>query len=179
MPNALGGSFEFFVGLLNNPLELTIDLQVSILSLLMEYIEWHPNSEMRLRAPSSLYKHLQSFIKLFIFSADDDVRHRAFSLAKAAMFSTGAFDRNLREIEAWLLFLPGYQKNKSSSSNLELEVLHSFCPIVISFLCDAVSTVGNNLVKYWDLLKRYVHSFEGVGGNYFCKLFICLVAIFS
>ncbi|KAI9071369.1 hypothetical protein K1719_046671 [Acacia pycnantha] len=60
------------------------------------------------------------------------------------MFSTGAFDMSLHKIEAWLLFLPGHQRNKSSVNSLEVEVLHSFCLIVISFLCDAVSMVGNN-----------------------------------
>ncbi|KAI9084395.1 hypothetical protein K1719_033585 [Acacia pycnantha] len=177
MPYALGGSFEFFVGLLNNPLELTVDLLVSILSLLMEYIEWHPNNEMPLRTPPILYKHLQSFIKLFIFSTADNVRHGAYKLAKAAMFSTGAFDSNLHEIEAWLLFLPGYHRNKSSVNSLDVEVLHGLCPIVISFLCDAVSTVGNNLVKYWDLLKSYVHSSEGVGDLSldFSPLMICVL----
>ncbi|XP_054820166.1 uncharacterized protein LOC129319197 isoform X2 [Prosopis cineraria] len=163
VPHALGGSFEFFIGLLSNPLELPVDLQVSLLSLLMEYIEWHPNNEIPLRTPPILYKHLQSFIKLLIFSTVNSVRHQAYRLAKAAIFSTGAFDRNLHEIEAWLLFLPGHQRNKSSANSLEVEALHSLCSIVISFLCDAVSTVGNNLVKYWDLLKSYVHSLEGVG----------------
>ncbi|KAK4258228.1 hypothetical protein QN277_007700 [Acacia crassicarpa] len=177
VPYALGGSFEFFVGLLNNPLELTVDLQVSILSLLMEYIEWHPNNEMPLRTPPILYKHLQSFIKLFIFSTADNVRHGAYTLAKAAMFSTGAFDSNLHEIEAWLLFLPGYHRNKSPVNSWDVEVLHGLCPIVISFLCDAVSTVGNNLVKYWDLLKSYVHSSEGVGDLSldFSPLIICVL----
>ncbi|XP_028799422.1 uncharacterized protein LOC114754765 isoform X2 [Neltuma alba] len=177
VPYALGGSFEFFIGLLNNPLELTVDLQASLLSLLMEYVEWHPNSEIPLRTPPNLYKYLQSFIKLLIFSTVDDVRHQAYRLAKAAMFSTGAFDRKLHEIEAWLLFLPGHQRNKSSVNSLEVEVLHSLCPIVISFLCDAVSTVGNNLVKYWDLLKSYVHSLEAVRDLSldFSPLIICVL----
>lgn len=165
MPFALDGSFEFFMGLLNNPLELTINLQVSLLPLLMEYIEWHPNSEIPLRTPPMLYKHLERFIKLLIFSPVKGVRDQAYRLAKAAMFSTGAFDVNLHEIGVWLLFLPGYHRTESSANSLEVEVLHSLCPVVISFLCDAVSTVGNNLVKHWDLLKKYVHSLEGVKGN--------------
>lgn len=172
MPYALDGSFEFFMGLMNNPLEMTANLQVSLLSLLMEYIEWRPDSENPLKTPPMMYKHLHSFIKLLIFSPVNGIRDQAYRLAKAAVFSTGAFDRNLHEIGAWLLFLPGYHRNKSSVDSLEVEVLQSLYSIVISFLCDAVSTVGNNLVRYWDLLKNHILGLEGVKGNYFCKFII-------
>lgn len=165
MPFALDGSFEFFMGLLNNPLELTSNLQVSLLSLLVEYIEWCPDNEIPIRTPPMLYKHLQPLIKLLIFSPINGTRDQAYRLAMAAMFSTGAFDSNLLEIGAWFLFLPGYHRTKSPVNILEVEELQRLCSIVISFLCDAVSTLGNNSVKYWNILKNYVHCWEGGKGN--------------
>lgn len=165
MPFTLDKSFESFMDLLKNPLELPSNLQVSLLSLLVEYIEWCPDDEIPIRSPPMLYKHLQTFIKLLMFSPTSETRDQAYKLAVAAMFSTGAFDRNLHEIGAWFLFLPGYHRKESPINILEVEVLQSLCSIVISFLCDAVSTLGNNLVKYWDILMNYVHSLEGGKGN--------------
>ncbi|KAI4306089.1 hypothetical protein L6164_029398 [Bauhinia variegata] len=177
IPHLLDGSFEFFTGLLNNPLELPINLQASLLSLLMEYIEWYPNSEIPRRTPLTLYKHLQPFIKLLIFSSVNGIRDQAYRLSKAAMFSTCAFDKNFQEIGAWLLFLPGYHRKISSVNGFEMEVLQSLCPNVISFLCDAISTVGNNLVKHWDVLKHYLHLLKGVKGvsPVFSPLIVCVL----
>ena len=54
-----------------------------------------------------MYKHLKPLINLLIFSPISDVKNLSYSLAQAAMFSTGAFDRNVDEIGAWLLFYQG------------------------------------------------------------------------
>ncbi|TKY46883.1 Nucleolar pre-ribosomal-associated protein 1 [Spatholobus suberectus] len=160
LPVILDNSFETFKGLLKSPLELTSHLQVSLLSLLVEYIEWCPDNEIPIRTPPMLYKYLQSFIKLLMFSPYNETRDLAYRLALAAMFSTGAFDSNLHEIEAWFLFLPGYHRKKSPVKILEVDVLQSLTLFVISFLCDAVSTLGNNLVKYWNILKSHAACLE-------------------
>ncbi|KAK7305112.1 hypothetical protein VNO77_43012 [Canavalia gladiata] len=177
LPFTLDNSFESFKGFLKNPLELTGHLQVSLLSLLVEYIEWCPDNEIPLRTPPMLYKYLQPFIKLLMFSQNNETRDLAYRLAMAAMFSTGAFDRNLHELEAWFLFLPGYQRKKSPVNILEVDTLHSLTVFVISFLCDAVSTIGNNLVKYWNILENYVHRLEGSKGlsPYFSPFIICVL----
>lgn len=165
LPYALDNSFETFKGLLKSPLELTSHLQVSVLSLLVEYIEWCPDDEIPIRTPPMLYKYLQPFIKLLMFSPYNETRELAYKLALAAMFSTGAFDGNLHEIEAWFLFLPGYHGKKPPVKISEVDVLQSLTLFVISFLCDAVSTLGNNLIKYWDILKNHAHCLEGGDGN--------------
>lgn len=165
LPCTLDNSVESFKGLLKSPLELTSHLQVSLLSLLVEYIEWCPVNEIPIRTPPMLYKYLQPFIKLLMFSPNSETRDLAYRLALAAMFSTGAFDRNLHEIEAWFLFLPGYHGKKSPFKILEVDVLQSLTLFVISFLCDAVSTLGNNLVKYWNIVMSYAHCLEGGEGN--------------
>lgn len=165
LPSTLDHSIDSFKGLLKNPLELKSHLQVSLLSLLAEYIQWCPENEIPVRTPAMLYKYLQPFIKLFMFSPINKASYLAYRLAMAAMFSTGAFDRNLHEIHAWFLFLPGYQREKSPVNILEVEVLQSLTSFVITFLCDAVSTLGNNLVKYWNILKNHVNYLEGDKGN--------------
>jgi len=165
LPSTVDQPFDSFKGLLKNPLELTSHLQVSLLSLLVEYIQWCPENEIPIRTPAMLYKYLQPFIKLFMFSPITKTRNLAYRLAVAAMFSTGAFDGNLHEIHAWFLFIPGYQREQSPVNILKVDVLQSLTSFVITFLCDAVSTLGNNLVKYWNILMNYIHSFEGDKGN--------------
>ncbi|PON51517.1 Nucleolar pre-ribosomal-associated protein [Parasponia andersonii] len=158
MPTVLEGSFDFLINLLTDPLALHTNLQHSILSLLIEYIGWSPS------APTLMYKHLQSFMNLLIFSPINDIKNQAYDLAQAAMLSTGAFDRNHHEIGSWFLFLPGYDRRHSSFHIQGVEVLQSLCQVVISFLCDAISTVGNNLFKYWDVVKRHTCNLEGLKG---------------
>ncbi|XP_019455735.1 PREDICTED: uncharacterized protein LOC109356706 isoform X2 [Lupinus angustifolius] len=160
MPFTLDKAIESFMDFLKTPLELTSNLQVSLLSLLVEYVEWCPDNEIPIRTPPMFYKHLQTFIKLLMFSPVNGVRDQAYRLAVAAMFSTGAFDKNLHEIGKWFLFLPGYHIKESPINILDVEALQSLCSIVISFLCDAVSTLGNNLVRYWDILMNHVHCLE-------------------
>lgn len=165
MPTVLEGSFEFFINLLSNPLGIPTNLQCCLLSLLIEYIGFSPCSGIPTRTPSLMYKHLQPLINLLIFSPISDVKNLSYSLARAAMFSIGAFDRNVDEIGAWLLFLPGYDMGKSSVEVLELEMLQSLSPVVISFLCDAISTIGNNLFKYWEIVKHNAFHSKGAKGN--------------
>lgn len=81
------------------------------LSLVIEYIGFPPSGGIPIGAPPLVYKHLQPFINLFVFSPIDDVKDLSYSLAWAAMFSTGAFDRNLDEVWAWLLFYQGKENN--------------------------------------------------------------------
>lgn len=176
LPFALDNSIESFKSFLKNPLELTGYLQVSLLSLLVEYIEWCPDNEIPIKTPPMLYKYLEPFLDVLMFSQVDETKDLAYRLAMAAMFSTGAFDRNLHEIEAWFLFLPGYHRKKLPVNIMEVEVLRSLSSSVVSFLCDAVSTIGNNLVKYWNIFKSYVHCLECGKGNYFYDLIISFFA---
>ncbi|CAI8619493.1 unnamed protein product [Vicia faba] len=161
LPSTLDHSFDSFKALLKNPLELTSHLQVSLLSLLVEFIQWCPENEIPIRTPAMLYKYLQPFTTLFMFSPIKKARNLAYRLAVAAMFSTGAFDGNFHEIHSWFLFLPGFQWEQSPVNILEVDVLHNLTLFVITFLCDAVSTIGNSLVKYWNILKNRIHSSEG------------------
>ncbi|XP_050217080.1 uncharacterized protein LOC126667967 [Mercurialis annua] len=159
MPTALEGSFEFFMNLLGNPSELPSNLLFSLLSLLVEYIRSHPGSGISIKTPQMMYKHLQPFLNLLLFSPVVDINDQAFTLARAAMYSTGAFDRNLNEIVAWFLFLPGYGTVKSSFE-IHREVMQSLSAVVISFLCDAISTIGNNLFKYWHAFRNHIHRLK-------------------
>lgn len=160
MPTGLEGSFEFFMNLLSSPLASETDLQRSLLSLLTEYVGLSAKSRTPIRTPPLMYKHLLTFMNLLVFSQISDIRDQAYHLAQAAMLSTGAFDRNQHEIASWFLFLPGFGRRKSSVEVLEVEVLQSLCCVVISFLCDAVSTTGNSLFKYWDIVKHYTFPLE-------------------
>ena len=67
MPTVLEGSFDFFINLLGNSSALSTDVQQSVLSLLIEYIGWSLKSEIPIRVPALMYKHLQPFIDLLIF----------------------------------------------------------------------------------------------------------------
>ncbi|XP_059441149.1 uncharacterized protein LOC132173627 isoform X2 [Corylus avellana] len=177
IPNVLEGSFEFFINLLTNPLALPTNMQCCLLSLLVEYVGFLPSSGIPIRTPPLMYKHLQPFINLLIFSPTSDIKDLSYGLARAAMFSTGAFDRNLDEIGAWFLFLPGYNRVKMPATVLGVELLHSLSQVVISFLCDAISTIGNNLFKYWDIVKHYMCHLKGVKdvSPSFSPLVVCVL----
>lgn len=177
VPSTLEGSFDFFMNLMSNPLSLTADMQLSLLSLLTEYIGWSLRNEIPIKTPPSMYKHLQPFIQLLAFSSSSDIKDQAYNLARAAMLSTGAFDKNPSEISVWFLFLPGYGRNKLSLEDHGMEVLQSVSPVVISFLCDAISTVGNNLFKYWDIVRNFVSRFKDLKGSslHFSPLVICVL----
>ncbi|XP_065862051.1 uncharacterized protein [Euphorbia lathyris] len=160
MPTALEGSFDFFTNLLSMPSELPSNLLMSLLSLLVEYVRTSPGSGSAIRTPPLMYKHLQAFLNLLIFSPFGDIKIHTYKLAQAAMSSTGAFDRNLHEISVWLSFLPGYSAVKSSVEDHGVEVLQSLSAVVISFLCDAISTIGNNLLRHWDVVRNYTYHLD-------------------
>lgn len=150
MPTALEGSFDFFVNLLGDASSLPMNLLGSILSLLKEYIRCPSRNSLPLKPPAQMYKHLQPFISLLLFSPDGSIRDQAYSLSAASMLSTGAFDGNAREVDAWFLFLPSYNYSTDSRG---VEALRDFSQATVSFLCDAISTVGNNLFKFWEVLR--------------------------
>nr|XP_043632579.1 uncharacterized protein LOC122603821 isoform X2 [Erigeron canadensis] len=171
MPSVLEGSFDFFKVLPSNALSLPTILQQSLLSLLVEHIGWSSKQDIPVRYPPLMYKHLLHFINLVVCSPVKVIRDEAYVLAQAAMLSTGAFDNNETEIGAWLLFLPGFNSNESG-----IETIQNLSSVVNSFFCDVVSTVGNNLFKYWDLLRLQINNFETTTkDNYprFSPLFIC------
>ncbi|GJN26397.1 hypothetical protein PR202_gb14324 [Eleusine coracana subsp. coracana] len=103
MPSSFDGSFDFFRVIPPNPLDLSKEEQQSLLSLLLEYSGqsegcWDPE-----RVPESMYKHLQPLIYIMLHSQIKSTRDQAYILVKAAMASSGAFDLNFAEIDAWLL----------------------------------------------------------------------------
>ncbi|KAI3750089.1 hypothetical protein L2E82_20714 [Cichorium intybus] len=51
-----------------------------------------------------MYKHLMHFINLVVNSPVKDIKDQAYVLAQAATLSTGAFDSNKREVNAWKQF---------------------------------------------------------------------------
>ncbi|KAG5255195.1 Nucleolar pre-ribosomal-associated protein [Salix suchowensis] len=59
----------------------------------------------------------------------------------------------------------------------QLQTAAEFVIIVISFLCDAISTIGNNLFKYWDALRNYNHSLKEFkdGSLDFSPFIICIL----
>lgn len=144
------------------------------MSLLVQYTAESTGTKAESKTLPLMYKHLQTFINLMIFSSVTDIRKQAYALAQSALLSTGAFDNNLNEIQAWFLFMPGFCRGESLSDNKETEVLHTFTSVVSSFLCDAISTVGNNLFKHWDLLRRQIGRIEDVKGTRSLNLWIYL-----
>ncbi|KAK2639656.1 hypothetical protein Ddye_027451 [Dipteronia dyeriana] len=176
VPTILEGSFDFFVNLLSDPSALPTN-KSSLLSLLIEYIGCSTRNGISVKTPPQMYKHLQPFINLLIFSPTCEMRDQAYNLSRAAMLSTGAFDRNPYEIDAWFLFLPGHSRNKLCVEDQGLEVLQSLGRVVISFLCDAVSTVGNSLFKYWALVEQHTSQLRGCKdiSPDFSPLIICVL----
>lgn len=161
MPAVLDGSFEFFVNILGNAIELSHKLLNSLLAILMEYSKEHKMHGLPHKTPAEMHKHLQTFLRLLLSSETRAVREQAFGLSQAALISTGAFDRNRQEIDAWFLFLPGYLGTKSSSILTDVEVLWTSSRAVVAFFCDAVSHVANNLFKSWDILRQCISKQGG------------------
>ncbi|XP_010545221.1 PREDICTED: uncharacterized protein LOC104817664 isoform X2 [Tarenaya hassleriana] len=163
--NVLEGSFDFFLNLLSNSSSMPADLQRALLSLLNQHVSWTHKSQsdrIPMRTPPLMYKHLHILINLLLFSPRNEVKDLAYDLALVAMNSTGAFDKDINEIGAWFLFLPGFGMNKLPPR--VQEAVQSMTSIVISFLCDAVSTVGNNLFKHWDIIRTNVSNFKDFKG---------------
>ncbi|KAL1203022.1 hypothetical protein V5N11_015271 [Cardamine amara subsp. amara] len=171
-PNVLEGSFDFLMKFQNTS---SAELQTALLSLLNEYISWTPMSQsdrVPTRTPPHMYKNLHVFMNLLLFSPHKGVKDLAYNLALAAMSSTGAFEKNPNEIGAWFLFLPSFRKNK-----LPLEVqeaVQSMSSTVINFLCQEVSTVGNNLFKHWDIVRSRLSHLKGDSIS-FSPLIVCLL----
>ncbi|KAL6954142.1 diphosphoinositol-polyphosphate diphosphatase [Sarracenia purpurea var. burkii] len=166
MPGALEGSFNFFKLLPSNPLTLPTILQQSLISLLMELLGCSSKCKVPVRTPSLMYKNMQPFINLLLYSPIQDIKDQAYILAQAAMLSTGAFDKNPSEIGAWFLFLPGYSSTGSFFvGDQGVEVFQNSTSVVFSFFCDVVSTIGNNLIKYWDLFRCHTYRLKCVEGN--------------
>ncbi|XP_028111055.1 uncharacterized protein LOC114309518 isoform X4 [Camellia sinensis] len=177
MPAVLEGSFDFFKILPSNPLALPAILQQSLFSLLIEYIGCSAECKVPVRTPPLMYKHLQQFINLLIYSPIRGIKDQAHILAQAAMLSTGAFDKNPREIGVWLLFLPGTSMDNFFIGDQGIDVFQNLFSAVVCFLCDAVSTTGNNLFKYWDLLRRHTYHLKGFedASPDFSPLVICVL----
>ncbi|VVB11399.1 unnamed protein product [Arabis nemorensis] len=173
VPNALEGSFDVFMKFLSS--SLPAELQRALLSFLSEYISWTPESQSEIvptRMPPLMYKHLDVFVNLLLFSPHNEVKELAYNLALVAMSSTGAFEKNPSEIGTWFLFLPGFGENKRP--HMVQVAVQSMSSVVISFLCDAVSTVGNNLFKHWDIIRISLSYSKGVSIG-FSPLIVCLL----
>ncbi|KAL9667065.1 hypothetical protein QQ045_001411 [Rhodiola kirilowii] len=162
LPDALESSFDFFVNFLVNASSLPTYFLQSLMSLLVQYTSESRGSKAESKTMPPVYKHLQTFINLMIFSPIIEIRKQAYAMAQSALLSTGAFDNNLSEIQAWFLFIPGFYRGESLPDSKEIEALRNFTSVVSSFLCDAISTVGNNLFKYWDLLRDQIHRIKDV-----------------
>ncbi|WOL03409.1 hypothetical protein Cni_G12129 [Canna indica] len=177
-PSAFEGSFDFFKILPSNALNLPTGQLQSILSLLVESIGHSPRSSASVSAPDFMYKHLQPLTNLLIYSPCEEIRAQANLLAKVSLISTGAFDQNPSEVDAWIISLPGYNKTlRSSMDNKGADSFHSLYAVVISFLCDAVSTVGNNLYKSLDQMHKLISNLENVQDDSpgFSPLIICVL----
>ncbi|KAF8052739.1 hypothetical protein N665_1514s0011 [Sinapis alba] len=177
VPNVLEGSFDVFMKFLPKERSswLPAELQRAVLSFLNEYISWTPRSQSESipsRMPPHMYIHLDVFVNLFLFSSDDEVRDLAYNLALVAMSSTGAFDKNPSEIGAWFRFLQGFGKTKGPLK--VQEAVQSTSQVVISFLYDAVRTVGKNMFKYWDIIRSSLSHLKGVSIG-FSPLIVCVL----
>ncbi|CAI9754551.1 unnamed protein product [Fraxinus pennsylvanica] len=161
MPAAFEGSFDFFKVLPSNPVSLPPILLQSLLPLLIQHVGWFSKYRTQIRTQAQMYRHLHPFLSLLIYSPIREIKEQAYILAQAAMLSTGAFDNNAREIFAWFFFIPGYNSNSINVEEPEVEILQQLSSTIVSFLCDAVSTIGNNLFKYMDLLRQYTYDSEG------------------
>ncbi|KAL0726917.1 hypothetical protein Bca4012_023010 [Brassica carinata] len=179
VPNVLEGSFDVFMKFLPSQRSswLPAELQRAVLSFLNEYISWTPRSQsesIRTRMPPHMYMQLDVFVNLFLFSSDDEVKDLAYNLALVAMSSTGAFDKNPSEIGAWFRFLQGCGKTKGPLK--VQEAVQSTSAVVISFLYDAVRTVGKNMFKYWDIIRSSLSHLKGIGVSIgFSPLIVCVL----
>ncbi|CAE5993003.1 unnamed protein product [Arabidopsis arenosa] len=177
VPNILEGSFDVFMKFLSTSSGLPAELQRAHLSLVNEYISWTPKSQSEresvpTRIPPLMFKHLHVFINLLPFSSHDEVKDLSYNLALVAMSSTGAFDKNPSEIGAWFRFLPGFGKIKPPL--MVQEAVQSMSSVVISFLCDAVTTVGNNLFKQWEIVRSRLSHLKGDSIG-FSPLIVCIL----
>lgn len=159
VPNVPKGLFDVFMKFLSSSSSMPAELQRALLSLLNEYIFWRPKSQFERvprKIPPLMFKHLHVFINLLLFSSHNEVKVLSYNLARVSMSSTGAFDINPSEIEAWFLFLPIVGKIKLP---LKAQSISSF---VISFLCDAVTAVGNTLFQQCAIVRSSLSHLKGI-----------------
>ncbi|KAF8651235.1 hypothetical protein HU200_063482 [Digitaria exilis] len=176
MPSSFDGSYDFFRIIPPNPLDLSKDEQQSLLSLLLEYSGQSGGCWDLERIPESMYKYLQPLFHIMLDSQIKNIRDQAYILVKAAMASSGVFDHNFTEIDAWLVFLPGYEAKWHIRDNGRVGAPNKLSHIVIPFLCDAISVVGNNLYKYQEHTRKLISKsgqFEGTPT--FSPLIICIL----
>lgn len=162
---AIEGLFDLFKFLPNNPQALPTILQLSLLELLNEHVNQFSTDLTPYRTPPQMYKHLYPFLMLLICSPVIKIKEQAYALARAAMLSTGAFDNSTKEICAWFFFIPGYVGTHVCFEEQDIEIIQNLSSVIISFLCDAVSTTGNNLYRYMGLLKHYMCEAEAGKGS--------------
>lgn len=168
MPSSFDGSFDFFRVIPPNLLDLSKDEQQSLLSLLIEYSgqcegRWDPDS-----VPQSMFKHWKPLIDIMLHSQVKSIRDQAYILVKAALASSGAFDQNFAEIDAWLVFLPGYEAKWCVRKSLGVGASNKLSHIVTPFLCDTISVVGNNLYKYHEHMRNLISKSGQFEGIIFC-----------
>lgn len=161
MPNMLEGLFDFFKILPINLLSLPNMLQKTLLSLLQEHVGWSSKCEIATRVHSQLYKYLLPFLDLLMFSPNTDIKDQAYILAKTSMYSTGAFDKNPKEICSWFFFIPGYSKDNMLGGAVGCDIYRKLSSPVLLFLRDAVIESGNKLFYYLDLLKSSLSCIPG------------------
>ncbi|KAH0771918.1 hypothetical protein KY290_015899 [Solanum tuberosum] len=162
MPKMLEGLFDFFKILPNNLLALPTMLQQTLLSLLQEHVGWSSKCEIATRVHSQMYKHLLPFLDLLMFSPNRDIKDQAYILAKTSMYSTGAFDKNPKEICSWFFFIPGYSKDSMLGGGVGCDIYRKLSSPVLLFLRDAVIESGNKLFCYSDLLRSSLSSIPGI-----------------
>ncbi|CAN6236303.1 unnamed protein product [Urochloa humidicola] len=176
MPSSFDGSYDFFRIIPPNPLDLSKDEQQSLLSLLLEYSGQSGGCWDLERVPESMYKYLQPLFYIMLDSQIKNIRDQAYILVKAAMASSGAFDQNFTEIDAWLVFLPGYEAKRCTGENQRVGAPNKLSHIVIPFLCDAISVVGNNLYKYQEHTRKLISKSGQIEGTpAFSPLIICVL----
>ncbi|GAB2277806.1 hypothetical protein Dimus_012510 [Dionaea muscipula] len=170
-------SYDFFKIIPGNPLALPRTLLQSLLSALIDHISWPLEFGLPCGSLPPCYKYLQHFINLLLYSPIREIKDESYVLARAAMLSTGAFDSNEMEVGTWFLFLPGYSGHNAQTEDQECDFFQNLSPVVVSFLCDAVSSVGNNLLKYWDRVKSYLNCSEDCKdlAVHFSPLVICVL----
>ncbi|CAN6468946.1 unnamed protein product [Victoria cruziana] len=169
------GSYDFFKFLPSDPMILSTCQVKSLLSLLLEYIQQCPGSRTATKGHELIYKHLQPLIKLMLYSPMHGIRNQACVLAREAMLSTGAFDRNVSEIESWFMYLPGYVSGSFAASSSPYETLVNKTAVLVPFFCDAVSTVGNNLHKYLSQLRDHLENINSEDTPDFGPLILCIL----
>ncbi|XP_010317143.1 uncharacterized protein [Solanum lycopersicum] len=162
MPKMLEGLFDFFKILPNNLLALPTMLQQTLLSLLQAHVGWSSKCEIATRVHSQMYKHLLPFLDLLMFSPNRDIKDQAYILAKTSMYSTGAFDKNPKEICSWFFFIPGYSKDNMLGGAVGCDIYRKLSSPVLLFLRDAVIESGDKLFYYSDLLRSALSSLPGI-----------------